>query len=108
MIDRRANFGIRLLCAGLLLLCGPAMAAGKLTGSARDSEGKPLVGVEVRMVPMQGELPTVTAKSNKKGKFVFGILRNADYRRCARRGGRDGQGHHESPVRRRPAAHRAT
>jgi len=84
MTDRRRNGRTILIAICLLALAGPVVhATGKLRGSVQDLDGNPLVGVRIEMIPMQDDLPTVKVKSNKKGKFVFGLLRNANYRLLA-------------------------
>ena len=59
------------------------LAEGNLRGTTVDEAGNPLAGVKVQMIPSDPDLPTITSKSNKKGKFIFGLIRKSDYRLVA-------------------------
>ena len=73
------------VCAVVLTLSAvvPAWAEASLRGTAKDEQGKPIPGVQVKMLPAVDDFMTLTAKSNKKGKFVFGLIRPTDYRLVA-------------------------
>lgn len=69
----------------LLLLAAstPVLAEGSLRGTAKDAEGKPLEGVQVKLIPADESFITLEAVSNKKGRFVFGLIRPTNYRLIA-------------------------
>ncbi|MDQ7005714.1 MAG: tetratricopeptide repeat protein [Acidobacteriota bacterium] len=70
--------------AALFMLCilaAPAMAAGRAVGTITDREGKPLKGVEVHLVPAdRPDLPTIKVKTDKKGRYIIGLIRKSTYR----------------------------
>jgi tetratricopeptide (TPR) repeat protein len=76
---------IRIATAGLVLaaLAAPALAEGQLRGTTKDADGKPLQGVEIKLVPSKEEFTTLITTSNKKGKFVIGMIRPDNYRLVA-------------------------
>jgi Tfp pilus assembly protein PilF len=76
-------WAVVVLVSGWLLLSPPTAAQGVLRGSVTDSTDNPIEGVTVKMIPVSADLQTVTATSNKKGKFVFGLLRPATYQLIA-------------------------
>lgn len=61
----------------------PALAQGQLRGTIVDQDGNPVKGVEVKMIPDATDLTVLKVKSNKKGKFVFGLVRPNNYRLVA-------------------------
>lgn len=76
---------VQLMLAALLalLLSAPAMAQARLTGEVVGSDGKPLKNVVIKMIPDDDSYPTLDVETNKKGKYVFGLLRNGTYRLVA-------------------------
>jgi Tfp pilus assembly protein PilF len=67
----------------LLALAVPALAEGSVRGTTKDINGKPVQGVEIQLVPGDDSLPTQKTTSNKKGKFVIGMIRPSSYRLIA-------------------------
>lgn len=78
---------ISLLVTSALVLASfaltPALAQGQLRGTIVDQDGNPVKDVEVKMIPENTSLTVLTVKSNKKGKFVFGLVRPTNYRLVA-------------------------
>jgi len=75
--------GLFVLALVLALTSSMTYATGRLVGKAVDGEGNPLEGVQVKMIPLEADLPAVEVASKKTGKFVFGLLRPARYRLVA-------------------------
>jgi tetratricopeptide (TPR) repeat protein len=62
----------------------PIFAEGRVVGSTSTEDGTPLTKVVLKLVPTTDtDLPTIQVKSNKKGKFAFGMVRPGDYRLIA-------------------------
>ena len=72
---------IRISLCLLFVLAMPCrlLADGRLKGQARDADGSPLVGVVIKVSPADESKKTFETKSNKKGAFVFGLLRPGNY-----------------------------
>ncbi len=66
-----------------VLLALPAAAQGKMTGMAKDNRGQPLKDVEILLKSIDSSIPDTRVKTNKKGKFTFGLMRNGTYRLLA-------------------------
>ena len=73
-----------MLCL-LFVLAVPCrlFADGRLNGKARDADGSPVAGVVIKVSPADESKKAFETKSNKKGAFVFGLLRPGDYRLTA-------------------------
>jgi tetratricopeptide (TPR) repeat protein len=71
------------MTAMVLLAASPALAEGLIRGSATGADGAPLQGVQVTLIPADPALAKQTTTSNKKGKFVIGLIRPNDYRLIA-------------------------
>lgn len=70
--------GIALLAPGVIL------AEGRAQGKVTDKDGNPIKGVEIRLVPTdRPDFPTIKVKTDKKGRFIFGLIRKATYRLAA-------------------------
>ncbi len=79
------------VAAGLafVLSSAPALASGgTVRGEIVDRDGEPVANVAVEMIPT-GDLsiPSAPTKSNKKGKFIVGLLRKSPYRLIAKKEG---------------------
>jgi len=61
----------------------PVLAEGSLRGTAKDADGEPLEGVHVKLIPADESFLTLEATSNKKGRFVMGLIRPSNYRLIA-------------------------
>ncbi len=72
---------IRISLCLLFVLAMPCrlLADGRLNGQARDADGSPLVGVVITVSPADESKKTFETKSNKKGAFIFGLLRPGNY-----------------------------
>lgn len=68
----------------LLALASPALAEASIRGTTKDANGKPIEGVEITLTPSDPSFSTLTAKSNKKGRFVVGLIRPSNYRLVAK------------------------
>ena len=56
-----------------------AFAEGRVSGTIKDPAGNPLVGVVVRLEPTTPGQPSLEAKSNKKGQYLFALVRAGQY-----------------------------
>jgi Tfp pilus assembly protein PilF len=70
------------LAAALLLLM-PSLAhaqQARVYGKITDAHGNPVAGAKLTLEPMEGSGATVTATTNKKGSYMFGMVRPGRYR----------------------------
>ena len=69
----------------ILLLAVPCslLADARLNGKTRDADDNPLSGVVIKVTPADESKKAFETKSNKKGAFVFGLLRPGLYRLTA-------------------------
>ena len=83
MMNRR--FVQALVTVAALASFVPALAEGRIRGSAKDEQGAPVVGVAVKLLPTarNADLPAAEVKTNKKGEFLFGTIRPGEYRLAA-------------------------
>ncbi len=70
------------LAAALLLFAlGPARAQqARVYGKITDAAGNPIAGVKLTLEPVGSEGVPVSATTNKKGAFMFGLVRPGRYR----------------------------
>ena len=72
------------LLAIALLAPMTILAEGRAQGKVTDKDGNPIKGVEIRLVPTdRPDFPTVKVKTDKKGRYIFGLIRKATYRLAA-------------------------
>jgi carboxypeptidase family protein len=56
-----------------------ASAEGKVSGTIKDASGTPLAGVVVKLQPTKSGEPSLGAKTNKKGQYLFALVRAGQY-----------------------------
>ncbi len=56
-----------------------AFAEGKVSGTIKDAAGTPVAGVVVKLEPTQPGQPSLEAKTNKKGQYLFALVRAGQY-----------------------------
>ncbi len=77
-----------LAAALLLLLSSPARAQqARLYGKITDMNGNPVVGAKLTLEPVQGGGASASATTNKKGAYMFGMVRPGRYRPLIGAGG---------------------
>ncbi len=67
----------------LMLASGLVWAEGRLEGVVKDPSGKGIKGVVIKLVPSLEGLPIVKVRTDKKGRFILGLIRKANYRIAA-------------------------
>jgi tetratricopeptide (TPR) repeat protein len=65
-----------LLALGLATI---ASAEGKVSGTIKDASGTALQGVVVQLRPTKSSEPSLEAKTNKKGQYLFALVRAGQY-----------------------------
>jgi tetratricopeptide (TPR) repeat protein len=69
-----------LVVTGILLLSSlPVFADGKVSGKVTSSDGSPLADITLALKPEAKGTVRLTSKTNKKGEYFFGIVRNGQY-----------------------------
>jgi tetratricopeptide (TPR) repeat protein len=79
----RVRIWISVMIVVLSIAVFPALADGKLSGSVQLESGEPLIGVSLKLVPLDESLPTLEISSKKNGRFLFGWIRPGKYRLLA-------------------------
>ncbi len=68
----------------VLMLLPCSLADGKAIGSITDRDGNPIKKAQVRLVPVdRPDLPTIKVKSDRKGRYIIGLIRKSTYRLTA-------------------------
>lgn len=68
-----------LVVAGCLLAGPSVLAEGKVTGMVTGPDGAPLPKIQIVLEPQGGGGIRIAGRTNKKGQFFFGIVRDGNY-----------------------------
>lgn len=80
---RRMQFATLVALALAVCAAAPAFAQARVTGTVTDMDGKPVKGVKIEMIPSDASKRTSSNTTDKKGRFVFGLLSKDEYRLLA-------------------------
>jgi len=56
-----------------------ALADGKISGKVKGTDGQPIPGIGITLNPESKSAVKLSGKTNKKGEYYFGIVRNGTY-----------------------------